>query len=176
MRYVPAWHSDALPHPTRLVLNSLRCLQLAQVSYPLRNQGVRMVTGRVVAHNGDDNVGGSNGAGKTALVMAPLWAMSGETDPRPAGSSSRGLSGPAVIHHEAREARVRLTGTVNNETFVVERVVGRRKRSLIFRLGEIDYTGQDLALTQAKIDEMLVPPDVLRDAVFHGMPPPKCIV
>ena len=130
-----------------------------------------MVTGRVISHSGDGNGGGSNGAGKTALVMAPLWAISGETDPRPVGSSSRGLSGSAVIHHGAREAKVRLLGTVNNETFVVERVVSQRKRSLSFQLGGVDYTGQDVALTQAKIDELLVPPDVLRDAVFHGMPP-----
>ena len=47
-------------------------------------------------HGASAGYGCSNGAGKTALVMAPLWALSGETDRRPEGASSRGLRGVDV--------------------------------------------------------------------------------
>lgn len=46
-----------------------------EVSYQLTERGVRVVTGR----NEDDGSSDSNGAGKTALVMAPLWALTGRT-------------------------------------------------------------------------------------------------
>jgi DNA repair exonuclease SbcCD ATPase subunit len=140
---------------------------LAEVSYPLRERGVRLVTGNSGGRVGSDGLG-SNGAGKTALVMAPLWALSGETDPRPDGRSTRGLGGADVIHHAAKEAAVRLEGTANGEEFVVERTVGKRSRRLSFIIGGVDYTGQDLALTQAEIDERLVPASLLREVAFHG--------
>jgi AAA domain len=52
------------------------------VTYDLSNRGLVVVTGRV--EGGPEVAGGvdSNGAGKTALVMAPLWAITGEVDAR----------------------------------------------------------------------------------------------
>ena len=46
--------------------------------YGLGGRGVRVVTGR----NEDDDGAASNGAGKSALVMAPLWALTGRSDAR----------------------------------------------------------------------------------------------
>jgi len=43
----------------------------AAASYPLANRGLVAVTGR----NDDDESSQSNGAGKTSLVTALLWAM-----------------------------------------------------------------------------------------------------
>jgi hypothetical protein len=46
--------------------------------YALRARGVRVISGR----NEDDDGAASNGAGKSALVMAPLWALAGRSDAR----------------------------------------------------------------------------------------------
>lgn len=48
------------------------------VHYELRDRGIRVVTGR----NLDDDGSQSNGAGKSVLVMAPLWALTGRSDAR----------------------------------------------------------------------------------------------
>ena len=47
-------------------------------SYDLVQRGFCIVTGR----NEDDQGSESNGAGKSALVMAPLWALTGKSDAR----------------------------------------------------------------------------------------------
>lgn len=49
-----------------------------KVSYKLDNQGIRVISGS----NLDDDGSLSNGAGKSALVMSALWALTGRTDPR----------------------------------------------------------------------------------------------
>lgn len=49
-----------------------------EVTYKLGDRGLRVVTGK----NKDDTAADSNGAGKSALVMAPLWAITGRTEPR----------------------------------------------------------------------------------------------
>jgi hypothetical protein len=48
------------------------------VHYGLLDRGIRVVTGR----NRDDDGSQSNGAGKSVLVMAPLWALTGRSDAR----------------------------------------------------------------------------------------------
>lgn len=47
-------------------------------TYDLTQRGFCVVTGR----NEDDQGSESNGAGKSALVMAPLWALTGKSDAR----------------------------------------------------------------------------------------------
>ena len=47
-------------------------------TYDLARRGFCVVTGR----NEDDQGAESNGAGKSALVMAPLWALTGKSDAR----------------------------------------------------------------------------------------------
>lgn len=43
-------------------------------TYPLSNRGLRVVSGR----NADEPGADSNGSGKTSLVTAPLWALTGD--------------------------------------------------------------------------------------------------
>ena len=42
--------------------------------YPLGGRGLRVITGM----NRDEGGADSNGAGKTSLVAAPLWALTGD--------------------------------------------------------------------------------------------------
>ncbi len=56
-----------LPHATRPYLSSPQ-------TYPLSNRGLRVVSGR----NADEPGADSNGSGKTSLVTAPLWALTGD--------------------------------------------------------------------------------------------------
>ncbi|CAM6128294.1 unnamed protein product [Calypogeia fissa] len=133
---------------------------LQPVVYPLEQRGIRVVCGRNLDSAGAD----SNGAGKSTLVMAPLWALSGSTDPRP--DSMRGLLASDVIHEKAKSARVRVDGTVNGRPFTVERTAGRKSSLKLLLEGE-DCTGQDMKLTQAKIDE-LIDTSMLQRVAFHG--------
>lgn len=48
------------------------------MQYGLSNRGIRVITGS----NLDDDGSQSNGAGKSVLVMAPLWALTGRSDAR----------------------------------------------------------------------------------------------
>lgn len=48
------------------------------MSYSLSDKGVCVISGR----NEDDLSAESNGAGKSALVMASLWALTGKSDAR----------------------------------------------------------------------------------------------
>ena len=48
------------------------------MNYSLQGKGARVLTGR----NMDDDGSQSNGSGKSSLVMAPLWALTGRSDAR----------------------------------------------------------------------------------------------
>eukprot|EP00898_Chlorokybus_atmophyticus_P001658 jgi/Chlat1/2493/Chrsp175S02368 len=71
-------------------------------------------------------VQGSNGAGKTILVMAALWALTGKLDLR-LGPSSLAIT--SVIHPKADSATVWLSGRLQYDTtdeeFEVERCVSK---------------------------------------------------
>ena len=49
-----------------------------RVVYSLQGKGARVITGR----NLDDDGTQSNASGKSSLVMAPLWALTGRSDAR----------------------------------------------------------------------------------------------
>ena len=49
-----------------------------RVVYSLQRKGARVMTGR----NMDDDGSQSNASGKSSLVMAPLWALTGRSDAR----------------------------------------------------------------------------------------------
>ncbi len=49
-----------------------------RLTYSLQGKGARVLTGR----NMDDDGSQSNGSGKSSLVMAPLWALTGRSDAR----------------------------------------------------------------------------------------------
>ena len=61
-------HMNAMPFP----------VDREEASFELQDRGLRVITGC----NNDDLASDSNGAGKSALVMAPLWAITGRTEPR----------------------------------------------------------------------------------------------
>ncbi|CAK9226938.1 unnamed protein product [Sphagnum troendelagicum] len=133
---------------------------LGPVKYPLTDRGVRIVSGKNLDSMGAD----SNGAGKSTLVMAPLWALTGSTDVRP--DSVRGLTASEVVHHSAKQARVRVDGTINGKSFTVERRAGRRS-GLKFILDGEDQTCQEIRMTQNRLNE-LIDTSVLYRTVFHG--------
>ncbi|KAA6423047.1 MAG: hypothetical protein FRX49_07035 [Trebouxia sp. A1-2] len=147
-------------------------------TYDLSNRGFCVITGR----NEDDQGAESNGAGKSALVMAPLWALTGKSDARNEGGSGRGLTSSEVLHDEANSARVCLRGHVNGKPFAIERSIkrhvdlvacsGRRKGGPKRTALKFDFDGEDLTrleqrLTQAEIDRVLGS-DLLVRAAFHG--------
>lgn len=123
--------------------------------------GLRAVTGQ----NVDDDGAESNGAGKSSLVMAPFWALTGETLAR-SESGTGSMTLREIINDGAKAARVRLEGSVNGVPFVVERRV-ERGTQLRLSLGGHDETGADVRMTQRKIDELFNTP-LLRSAVFFG--------
>ena len=130
--------------------------------YELQDRGLVVVTGQIQSAAGEaskpaDGAAESNGAGKTALVMAPLWALTGDVDARSELGSGRGLTNSDIINEESKFARVKLEGTVDGMPFTVERRVVRRGRGggLSFELDGVDKTTQDVRLTQAEIDAAL---------------------
>jgi hypothetical protein len=151
-----------------------------RVRYDLASRGLVVVTGRLEGGAGlgagsaagaEAAAGGSsNGAGKTALVMAPLWALTGAPDARAeGGGGGRGLAVADVVNDDCATAFVRVEGTVNGEPFAVERRVARRGRGggLRLEIGGVDLTAGEQRATQALIDARLGAP-LLGRAVFFG--------
>eukprot|EP00236_Picocystis_salinarum_P001690 CAMPEP_0183827234 /NCGR_PEP_ID=MMETSP0807_2-20130328/2138_1 /TAXON_ID=88271 /ORGANISM="Picocystis salinarum, Strain CCMP1897" /LENGTH=1066 /DNA_ID=CAMNT_0026072391 /DNA_START=63 /DNA_END=3263 /DNA_ORIENTATION=- len=137
----------------------------SRVEYALCNQSVRIVTGK----NFDDPGCLSNGAGKTALVMAPMWALTGSTEARSVGgATASSLTNAEVVNDSTKYASVELHGTINGRSFYLKRQVGRRTlKALQFVYDGEDLTCQESKLTQAKIDE-LFNTGLLTKIVFHG--------
>ena len=59
-----------------LAINLVLCRETTR--YSLASRGVRVISGR----SEDVEAADSNGAGKSALVMAPAWALTGRSDAR----------------------------------------------------------------------------------------------
>jgi hypothetical protein len=109
--------------------------------YPLSSRGMRALTGR----NDDDAGATSNGAGKSSLLSAVLWAFkalgggggggsgaasAGGTAAAAASSSSaaesaRRRTAAEVVADGCRHARVVVRGALNGEPFELERVAVR---------------------------------------------------
>lgn len=137
----------------------------SKVEYTLCDQSVRVVTGR----NFDDPGCLSNGAGKTALVMAPMWALTGSTEARSVGGTkASSLTNAEVVNDKMKHASVELFGTVNGCPFYLKRQVGRKTLKLLqFEFDGKDLTCQESKLTQEKIDR-LFNTELLAKIVFHG--------
>ena len=142
--------------------------------YDLQDRGLVVVTGQIQSAAGEaskpaDGAAESNGAGKTALVMAPLWALTGDVDARSELGSGRGLTNADIVNEDSKFARVKLEGMVDGVPFTVERKVVRRGRGggLTFELDGVDKTTQDVRLTQAEIDAVLGTA-LLGRAAFYG--------
>ncbi|KAG1672698.1 hypothetical protein FOA52_005175 [Chlamydomonas sp. UWO 241] len=135
--------------------------------YDLGGRGLRVVTGE----NRDDSGADSNGSGKTSLVAAPLWALTGDMLARTeSGATSGGarLAVDSMLNDDCKEARVRLEGTLNGQAFVVERAVKRgATKRLSYSLDGVAQDCQEVRTTQALIDEHFNT-QLLRHAVFYG--------
>ncbi|KAF8071319.1 hypothetical protein HT031_001402 [Scenedesmus sp. PABB004] len=109
------------------------------VTYPLAGRGVVAVTGR----NEDDTAAASNGAGKTSLLTALLWAFK--------APDGRGMTAADYVNEDSKRAAVTVTGTINGEPFELTRTVtgGRRPRSgLALSVGGEDLTCQEQRHTE----------------------------
>ena len=71
----------------------------------------------MVGDNRDDRCADSNGAGKTTLVMAPMWALTGQSDLRVEAGATKALTKTDVVNDDAKQARVRLEGAVDGSSW-----------------------------------------------------------
>ena len=71
----------------------------------------------------------SNGAGKTALASAAIWALAGSLSGWLGDSGRLGLARGDVVNHSAavKRARVRLRGAVGGRPFAIERTATTSK-------------------------------------------------
>ena len=139
-------------------------------SYNLDRRGLVVLTGKIDKINTlDKNALESNGAGKTALAMASLWAVTGEMDTRSDLGTGRGMTNSDIVNENCKSARVKVEGLVNSVPFTVERWVVRNGRGsgLLFELDGKDVTKQEMRLTQEAIDSTLGT-QLLGRAAFYG--------
>lgn len=119
-----------------------------EVTYPLHNRGLVLLRGI----NRDSGGGASsNGSGKTSLVVAVLWALTGSLDPRPMVDTKVA----DVINDECKTARVTVQGTVNGVEFCVTRSKTKSRSSLSLLYDRTDHTTQSASETQGIIDDLL---------------------
>ncbi|KAL7493637.1 hypothetical protein ACHAWT_004645 [Skeletonema menzelii] len=130
-------------------------------TYPLRNRGVVLILGR-----NEDFGSDSNGVGKTTIVMASLWALSGSLDPRPAQDGKVG----DIVNDLSKVAEVTLRGTLNSKPFIVKRTKSKSSAgSLSFILDGDDLTRQSATDTQKLINEHFSSESqLLVRTIFHG--------
>eukprot|EP00198_Chlamydomonas_reinhardtii_P009727 XP_001699064.1 predicted protein [Chlamydomonas reinhardtii] len=141
-------------------------LQAAEglTTYPLSSRGLRVVVGE----NRDEPGADSNGAGKTSLVAAPLWALTGDVLARTESGGGGRVPVDAMRNDGCGVCRVALRGRLNGLPFVVEREVKRGKTSsLTFMWGGQDHTCQDVSGTADRI-RTAFSVELLRAAAFFG--------
>ena len=90
----------------------------ASITYPLSKRGLVLITGRDCDQDGVIT-GRTNATGKTSLVMAALWAITGRTDPRPDGSVEKGVS-LEMVHDDATDCCVSVDVTLSGERPLLE--------------------------------------------------------
>eukprot|EP00775_Hariotina_reticulata_P008697 gene8697-8878_t len=110
------------------------------VEYPLDNRGVVAVTGR----NEDDIATVSNGAGKTSLLTALLWAFK--------APDGRGMTNADYINEDSRRAEVTVRGVINKEPFELTRSTTKSKSTLSLTINGVDVTLQEQRLTQEVLE------------------------
>lgn len=118
------------------------------ITLPLENQGLVLVTGR----NEDAAKASSNGAGKSSLLDAFVWCLW--------GSTIRGLKDDQVVNEQVgQDCFVEVVFTESGSTYTIQRCrkhSGNHKPNDVVLLvdGE-DKSGGSMAATQAKITEIL---------------------
>lgn len=128
-------------------------------TYPLASRGAVLVRGET-----DASGSSSNGAGKSLLMFASWWALTGETDPRPMGSSRKGMTSE-VVHDGSDRARVRLSMMIDGVPVIVERSMGSGGHRLMVEINGKDRTEQEIKLTQSVIDAT-IPIQALRRIAY----------
>lgn len=121
------------------------------ITYPLSNRGLVLITGRDCDQNGVIT-GRTNATGKTTLVMAALWAMTGRTDPRPDGSVEKGVS-LEMVHDDAKDCEVTVRLQLSGERALMEASSmmseeERNKAHLLDESGDRQKTTLDLVVTR----------------------------
>ncbi|KAG2498517.1 hypothetical protein HYH03_003768 [Edaphochlamys debaryana] len=133
-------------------------------TYPLASRGVRVVVGSNLDEPGAD----SNGAGKTCLVGAPLWALTGDVLARTESGGGGRVPVDALRNDGCPQCRVAVGGRLNGRPFVVTREVKRGKTSgLSLCLDGQDLTQQDISST-AELIRSSFATDLLRCSAFFG--------
>lgn len=121
------------------------------VSYPLRNRGLVLITGRDCDEDGVVT-GRTNGTGKTTLVMSALWAMTGRTDARPDGSVEKGVS-LEMVHDDAKDCEVTVNLNLRGDRVFSEvremmTLEERRQARLVLSNGTTIAENLELAVTR----------------------------
>eukprot|EP00892_Ulva_mutabilis_P005450 jgi/Ulvmu1/3277/UM151_0025.1 len=163
----PAARCAAHAAPVRLddvTVEGFRCFGAQPAAFSFAAPGVVALSGR----NDMDPGSLSNGAGKTAIASAAVWALAGALSGWLADSGRLGLTRTDVINHSpaVKRARVRLRGAVGGRPFLIERTATKHKGTLVFEVDGEDCTGATLKATQAEIDALLSPH--LPTVVFHS--------
>eukprot|EP00871_Galdieria_phlegrea_P002215 jgi/Galph1/2995/GphlegSOOS_G1666.1 len=129
------------------------------ITYQLGGRGLVFLSGE----NMDDISSISNGTGKSTLVMASLWCLTGNVS-----TNDNRMVTLDVIHDEKNAATVTLHGRLNQQSLVVCRTVKRNKRhGLRIWLEGQEITCQEVRSTQEKLNQLL-DTRLLSYSVFFG--------
>ncbi|KAJ9530146.1 hypothetical protein QJQ45_023431 [Haematococcus lacustris] len=146
----------------------LALAQQAVQTYTLADKGLRALTGRNEDDGGASSNGGQaacgtwgeghgnqglgeeHGAGKSSLVSAPLWALTGTMLSRfESGGGRAGGNIDSMLNDDSKEGRVEVWGELDGQAFRVTRVVKTGKTSkLTLQLGGEDLTRIKIPDTQ----------------------------
>lgn len=118
----------------------------ADAEVDLSRPGITLLEGVMAGSSVCD----SNGAGKSTVINAALWAIYGRT-------MQGGVPGDDVIHHGARVCRVRVSIVGGGEPVVVERERTRGRGGVRLRLlvGGEDQSAGTAATTQREVEGVI---------------------
>ena len=132
------------------------------VVYPLADRGAVLVTGQNLDMPGAE----SNGSGKSTIMCAALWCLTGESDPRPDGASMKGL-GKEMVNDACDDAEVEVHALVDGRAVVVKRQMGKGGHKLTLMVdGDASTSGQDADLTQQQLDRIVDTNRISRTVFF----------
>lgn len=124
-----------------MIFNDMRIvnfLSFADASIKLADQGLVLITGE----NKDSNTADSNGAGKSTIFEALVWALWGKT--------TRGQSGDSVVNRKAgKDCFVEMTFSDGDQTYYLSRARKHSKLKNRLELEQATEEGPLNPLTQA---------------------------
>jgi len=103
----------------------------------------------VIGVNKTTSTASSNGSGKTALFEALPYGLFGYT--------ASGRHGDNAVHNFERDCLVRITGTSNGKSFVIERYRKhyKHKNNLYFKVDGVSIEGNSVKNTQKMLEQYL---------------------